>query len=355
MKPFHLLALMAVCFFLGRAGAAGPADTVLVPGDPPLTRETVEGYRDLMERILDIRLPAQQRCAHERAFVADWKGQDAAVHRTVLENLAWMRAWEAGTGKLLPADRERQRQNVLFNLLRDLSQSRGEGDRLLLRFAEGAHKEFAPLGRGAVHLRQGAIGKAIDELTEAVRLNAQQPVAYLVRGGLFLARQDAAGAIEDAGEVLRLDPNNPEAYVLRGHAHTLKKNHGKAIEDFTEAIRLNPQLVLAYTGRGRTYLDRREFGRAVEDYSAVVRLTPEDPVAYSNRAMAYAWKGDYDRGVEDLHEAIRLNPADRDNLLTALREIEDDALTQLVTRYEAKYGTDGGATGCEGKRSGTPR
>ena len=60
-------------------------------------------------------------------------------------------------------------------------------------------------------------------------------------------------AIEDYTEAIRLDPELAVAYSNRGLAYDELGQMERAVADFDEAIRLDPQLALAYHNRGNAY------------------------------------------------------------------------------------------------------
>jgi hypothetical protein len=74
--PATLLLLGAVC-------TVRAADTVLVPGDPPLTQSVVDQDRASLEWSLNLKMSEPVRALHQRRLAADWKewDRDARVSR----------------------------------------------------------------------------------------------------------------------------------------------------------------------------------------------------------------------------------------------------------------------------------
>ncbi len=58
-----------------------------------------------------------------------------------------------------------------------------------------------------------------------------------------------AEAVQELTQAIRLDPKLAQAYNARGYAHLMLKQYGAAIADFDEAIRLQPGYQNAYTNR----------------------------------------------------------------------------------------------------------
>lgn len=119
--------------------------------------------------------------------------------------------------------------------------------------------------------------------------------------------QENDKAIEDCSEALRLDPNIPDAYSNRGHAFFGKGQYDRAIADLNEAVRLSPDDAELLNNRGLAYNDSGRYDRAIEDFDRAIRLSPKLTAAFYNRGNAYRRKGQYDRSIEDYDSAIRLD------------------------------------------------
>jgi tetratricopeptide (TPR) repeat protein len=70
-------------------------------------------------------------------------------------------------------------------------------------------------------------------------------VAHFDSGMAFLERQEYDKAINDFTEAIRLDPNVAIIYFNRGNAYYDRGNLDKASNDYNEAIRLNPNFARA--------------------------------------------------------------------------------------------------------------
>jgi tetratricopeptide (TPR) repeat protein len=81
-------------------------------------------------------------------------------------------------------------------------------------------------------------------------------------------------AIQDYTEAIRLNPKFAIAYYNRGISYRKKKEYGLAIQDYTEAIRLNAKYADAYNNRGWSYYNKKEYDLAIQDYETALRLDP---------------------------------------------------------------------------------
>lgn len=163
-----------------------------------------------------------------------------------------------------------------------------------------------------VALTAGRPDLALQEISEAVRLDPSNLLYRKKRGGLCLSLKRYAVAHEDFTEVICRQPGEAEVYYYRGccHEHPAPQAvSDQAIADFTEAIRLKPTLVEAYRRRGDEYqLVYRDYARAMTDYDMALRLEPTYRL-YLVRGMAHQnLKGDHDRAIADFTAGLRLAP-----------------------------------------------
>ena len=125
-----------------------------------------------------------------------------------------------------------------------------------------------------------------------------------------------AKAVETLSEDIRINPTNVDAYVKRGAAFTAKYVYTRrldrddaileqAIADFTKAIDLDPTYAAAYIGRGEAYKrwERtdsaiQDFDKAVQLLSEAIRLDSDDAEKYLVRAKVYLFKRDSDKAIQ---------------------------------------------------------
>jgi hypothetical protein len=113
MKPSGRFVVLAVLLLGGLTFALG-ADTVLAPGDPPLTQQQVDTYTQFFSYLLAVKLDADESKTFQGLVVADWKGWDRPARDAFLKQLAeWEEVSKKGgqfdyRGKLLPGYLDRQ-------------------------------------------------------------------------------------------------------------------------------------------------------------------------------------------------------------------------------------------------------
>ena len=191
--------------------------------------------------------------------------------------------------------------------------------------------------RGYAYQMIGNYGAAIEDATEALKLQPTMNRAYFIRGishygkgefkesktdldaflgkdrsnaiafnfmaALCYMNQDYKGALSNYDEVARLDPKYPDIYTNRGMMrHTLQDYKG-AIQDYNEALKLNPGNASAYNNRGGAYMMMKDFKTALADFDKALSLNDKYADAYDNRGRVKHAMGDDDGACADWQSA----------------------------------------------------
>jgi tetratricopeptide (TPR) repeat protein len=151
---------------------------------------------------------------------------------------------------------------------------------------DAAKAARAAFERGEAAGKNGDYDKAIEEYTEAIRLDRldHNSNRYLSKQALngraykyWVEKKDNDNAILDYTELIRLDPDNSDHYFNRGLMYRSKDNN-KAIIDLTEAIRLVENIGskgVYYSVRGDCYMNIGNYAQAIADYEESLRLKPK--------------------------------------------------------------------------------
>jgi tetratricopeptide (TPR) repeat protein len=164
--------------------------------------------------------------------------------------------------------------------------------------------------RGLAYARKADYERAIEDLSEALRLEPSYSIAFLDRGGVYASKGDYDRAIQDFNQALLYDPKNAYAYYGRGYAYRSKEDYERAIQDYDAGIQLDPKNAEAVSDRGYVYARKGDDDRAIQDYSEAIRLEPRNTLAFIRRGSAYYRKEDFKRAVQEYEEAIKVDPKD---------------------------------------------
>jgi serine/threonine protein kinase/regulator of sirC expression with transglutaminase-like and TPR domain len=153
---------------------------------------------------------------------------------------------------------------------------------------------------------------AVASYSEALRLagndNALRASALKGRAASNGELNQYAEQVADLTEAIRLEPNDPDNYAQRSHGYYFMKEYDRAISDQTRAIQMNSRSAYFYSLRGRTNLAKKDYIAAVADYSDAIRLSPQTGLYYAGRGAAHGYRNDFPRALNDYAEAIKLVP-----------------------------------------------
>lgn len=178
-----------------------------------------------------------------------------------------------------------------------------------LRFEESADT-YA--NRGAARLQQGDHERAIEDLTEAIRLQSDHAAALSNRGVARKALGELDAAIDDFTEAIRSEPDFAAAYSNRGECWELLGEYQRAIDDYTEAIRRESRFATPYALRARLWAacpDEafRDGEAAVTSAAAACELTGwKNALFVATLAAAHAEAGEFDEAVKRQKQALQL-------------------------------------------------
>jgi len=148
---------------------------------------------------------------------------------------------------------------------------------VILRVTEAQSVELVPPS-ATKQLKANLSIEQIDQitflLTEADNMSQSQLTAvdWYNRGVEKLNSGDNQGAIEDYTQAIRLDPNYAHAYNNRGLArYNLGDNQG-AIEDYTQGINIDPNDADAYNNRGVARYELGDNQGGIEDLEKAAEL-----------------------------------------------------------------------------------
>jgi tetratricopeptide (TPR) repeat protein len=107
--------------------------------------------------------------------------------------------------------------------------------------------------------------------------------AYLNRSAAHILSGDLKEAIEDSSQAIRLNPNHALAYNNRGFAHILSGDLKEAIEDFTQALRIDPNLAITHNNRGLARFKIGDLKGAIEDFTQALSIDHSLAVAQNSQ------------------------------------------------------------------------
>jgi tetratricopeptide (TPR) repeat protein len=190
-------------------------------------------------------------------------------------------------------------------------------------------RSSAYIDQGNAHSLAKEYDKAIEDYTEAIRLDPNNAAAFFGRGNIYAAKRDCQKSIDDFNEAIRLNPNSPWAFDCRGLAYAATKNYDKAIKDCTEAVRLDPTQVnaanvLAWLLATCPKDGMRDGKRAVELATRACKSTQwKTAHCLETLATAYAECGDFKEAIKWQNRALYLGAWDKNTAQKRLKLYQD--------------------------------
>ncbi|MFN7201107.1 MAG: tetratricopeptide repeat protein [Aphanizomenon sp.] len=162
--------------------------------------------------------------------------------------------------------------------------------------------------RGVTYYELKEYKLAIDDYTQAIKIDSQNAEYYAFRGGIYSFLKEYKQAIDDLTQAIKIDPKKATYYHLRGTTYLQLKDYKQAIADYTQAIQLDPKNATYYGGRGFAYSQLKDYNQAINDWNQVIKIDPENATYYSARGDAYFQLKDYKQAIDDYSQAIKFKP-----------------------------------------------
>ena len=168
--------------------------------------------------------------------------------------------------------------------------------------------DFSFYGRGSAKLELNDYYGAINDFTEAIKINPDFVICYLERGEARYNINDYQGAIADYTSIIKIIPEFENAYGQRGSIKYDIEDYQGSIEDFTNAIEIDPSILFNYFYRGLAKSSIGDYEGSISDFTKAIQLDPDLPNPYIERGFEKAMKLYYHDAVADCTMALKLNP-----------------------------------------------
>jgi len=165
---------------------------------------------------------------------------------------------------------------------------------------------------GEQFYRSSDYDKAISEFTASITRYSGFTQGYISRGNAWLKKKEYSRAIDDYTQAIKLDGKKAEVYNYRGFARAELAARNKlngmnlAIEDYTQAISMNQKYVDALINRSYAYFQTGDYTRVIEDCDRIIALEPANATIWNRRGSAWYEKEEDDKAITDFSQAIKI-------------------------------------------------
>ena len=153
--------------------------------------------------------------------------------------------------------------------------------------------------RGRAYASLGDHDKSIADLTKVSTFLPSDGSVLAERGFVYYDKKDLVHAMDDATDALKLNDKLARAYNLRATIERSVGETAKAIDDFSRAVALAPNLD-NYFQRAATYQMINDHRHALADFDEALNISPGESHTHFARAQSRAALGDYKGAQEDI-------------------------------------------------------
>lgn len=122
-----------------------------------------------------------------------------------------------------------------------------------------------------------------------------------------LNSKDFEGALLELSEAIKLQPQNPTLYMYRSMANNLLGRYKEAESDARKAIELDPGNEQAWENLAWALLKQGKYQEALEAAKEVMKINPKNGMAYAISAFAKEKLGDKKGSLADIKKAASLD------------------------------------------------
>jgi len=162
-----------------------------------------------------------------------------------------------------------------------------------------------PYAQAEALLKSGAYADAVPYFSQSIAASPDYR-SYFGRAGAYQHLEKLDQAIDDYTQAIRLNPGGAMAYHERAVCLARLNQDDRAFPDYNRAIELSPGYALSWNGRGVIYLHRKDYENAKADFTRAIQLDPTLYQAYKNRSAAKKALGDTAGALADMTQANSL-------------------------------------------------
>jgi len=166
------------------------------------------------------------------------------------------------------------------------------------------HLKLTNDAREKLQVNMATYDDAVKKTEARIKKKPDDANAHYDRAWLYGTRLELDKAIEEYTQAIRLNKKFTDAYYNRGLIYSAKGRYKDAIRDFNAAIELGSMTADVYCNRGNAYFFLGKTKQALADFNRALKVSPSDADALYDRALVYETMGDRAKAKEDLRRAM---------------------------------------------------
>lgn len=188
---------------------------------------------------------------------------------------------------------------------------------------EGKSNSLPYWNRGQYYRSKGDFNRAMQDYTQAVNINPENPELYNSRGKTYFdmamsgkfnnqQRELVVKAIDDYTNAINKpdikEKSKAEILINRGAANGFLRNFPQSIQDITDGLKIDPANENGYFNRSIAYYSMGQLDNALADYTEYLKYNPYNADVLYESGMILRAKGQNQESVDRLTRAIQLKP-----------------------------------------------
>ena len=186
---------------------------------------------------------------------------------------------------------------------------------LVLSYFSGYSQYAELIKKGRLELEIGNYQKALEDFSEAIRLNNEQEEAHFLRGKVYFEMKNYNNALNDFSKSIILNAQKADNYYHRGLTHTKVGNQTKAIQDFSQALVFQADDLEILLARANAYRILKKYNESLKDCQTILAQYPRNSNAYQTRGQINLDMKEAQNALKDFQTAITFEQNNKENLV----------------------------------------
>jgi eukaryotic-like serine/threonine-protein kinase len=152
------------------------------------------------------------------------------------------------------------------------------------------------------------VARAQAAITEALRLEPDQPLTRIALAQLYRGTNRADAAADELRQVVAAHPSIDEAHRLLGEILVEEGEAEEAVAELRKAIDLRPDYWRNHASLAQAFYRSGRYPEAARVFQHVTELQPDNSRAFQMVGASYSLMGDDERALASYRKALELSP-----------------------------------------------
>ena len=181
---------------------------------------------------------------------------------------------------------------------------------------------------------EDAVREARNAITEALRLDPDQPLTRFTLARLYQGTGRPKEAIEELHRVLLLQPSNDDVHRTLGDLLFSQGRREEGVAEIKKAVDLRPDYGENHRVLGRSYFQLGRYPEARGEFTRVTQLQPDNPRGFQGLGAVYQAEGENALAVENYRRAVAIQPDSRSYFNLGTRLLVQGQYEEAATAFE---------------------